>query len=82
MKEKRFELNDDMLNAVTGGTDTFYYRSCTDFCCWRCGYQKTAPEEMDHWCTTLDLEETNRCDVCANLCSCSHGAAFMEAYRG
>ena len=43
--KKRFELNDGALDAVAGGTDPNYYRNCTDFRCWRCGYKKQTREK-------------------------------------
>lgn len=46
--KKLLELNDDDLNAVSGGTDPNYYRSCTDFRCFYCGYQKTDSGELSH----------------------------------
>lgn len=79
--KKRFELNDGALDAVSGGTDPNYYRNCTDFRCWRCGYQKTNSGEMSHWCSDGDFNMTNRCDNCEHVQSCSHGLAFMEVFN-
>ena len=81
--KKKFELEDDVLNGVSGGSgDPFHYQSCTNFRCYSCGYQKTDPEEVDHWCKAYDTELVNRCDYCEHLGNCSHGDAFMIEYRG
>ena len=82
MENKKFlELNDDALNAVSGGSgDPFYYQSCTNFRCFNCGYQKTDPEEVAHWCEVYDGKLVNRCDFCEHLGDCSHGDAFWKLY--
>ena len=79
--KKLLELRDDDLNAVSGGTDPNYYRSCTDFHCFYCGYQKTDSGEMSHLCLGRDFNTKNRCDNCEHLQSCSHGQAFMDEYN-
>lgn len=79
--KKRFELNDDALDAVSGGADPNYYRSCTDFLCFYCGYQRTNSGEMSHWCIDRDFNTAHRCDNCEHVQSCSHGLAFMEVYN-
>lgn len=76
--KKLLELNDDDLNAVSGGADANYYRSCTDFICFHCGYQRTDPGEMYHVCADTGFSAAHRCDNCELLQRCDHGLAFME----
>ena len=79
--KKLLELNDDDLNAVSGGTDPNYYRSCTDFRCFYCGYQKTDSGELSHLCSDGAFNTASRCDNCEHLHNCSHGLAFMEVFN-
>ena len=74
--KKLLELNDDDLNAVSGGADPNYYRSCTDFLCFHCGYQRTDSGEMSHVCPGSGYQTAHRCDNCEHLLRCEHGLAF------
>ena len=76
--KKLLELNDDDLNAVSGGADPNYYRSCTDFLCFYCGYQRTDSGELSHVCLGRGYETAHRCDNCEHLLRCDHGLAFKE----
>ena len=77
MENKKFlELNDDDLNAVSGGADPNYYRSCTDFLCFHCGYQRTDSGELFHVCPGSGYQTAHRCDNCEHLLRCEHGLAF------
>ena len=74
--KKLLELNDDDLNAVSGGADPNYYRSCTDFLCFHCGYQRTDSGELFHVCPGSGYQTAHRCDNCEHLLRCEHGLAF------
>lgn len=80
--KRNAEISDDDLEQVSGGSgDPFHYQSCTDFRCYSCGYQKTDPEEVAHWCEAYDGKLVCRCDFCVHLCDCSHAEAFMKLYN-
>ena len=71
-------LDDDALSNVSGGADPNYYRSCTDFLCFYCGYQRTDSGEMSHVCLGRGYQTAHRCDNCKHLLRCDHGLAFKK----
>ena len=78
---KDAQLSDDDLAQISAGSgDPFHYQSCTSFHCYNCGYQKTDPEEVGHWCEAYDGKLVNRCDYCVHFGNCSHGDAFWKLY--
>ena len=73
--KKLLELNDDALNAVSGGTDVGH-KNCADFRCYFCGHQKTDPAEYYHFCTEHGFNRVDYCNYCDHLCNCSRAVDY------
>lgn len=58
------ELNDDALDAVSGGAGAVAnYHTCDHFVCCFCGKKKTNPQELNHICEPNGVMESV-CSLC------------------
>lgn len=65
MDNKELELNDDALDAVSGGAGAVAnYHTCEHFVCCFCGKKKTNPQELNHICEPNGAIMESVCSFC------------------
>ena len=77
MDEKKYELNDDALDAVSGGTGSSTINTCSNFMCVWCGCGKAAGS-TGHYCEAQGGSKDPAswfdytCEWCEHLNTCTY----------